>query len=120
MLLSRTPITYIFSLFTGSFSVPFICLCRPADGSDILTTEQVRRLMTPEVVWDGVVGEGGGLKIDDGSKCTGFRLSSDQRRKSLRRPRVLLSLDKVQQDTSTGGRACQEEKANDKHKQLSL
>lgn len=46
--------------------MPFICLCRPVNGSDILITELVRRLTTQEVVWDGGVGEVGGLKIHDG------------------------------------------------------
>lgn len=47
--------------------MPFICLCHPANGPDILTAEQVGRHTTQEVAWEGGVGEMvGGREIDDG------------------------------------------------------
>lgn len=79
-------------VLVGSFYVPFILPCLPANTPDILTTRQAGRRMTQEVSQEGGCGQRGGRwKIDDGKHRRGFPLESDKC-KSLRSPKLSFPL----------------------------
>lgn len=81
-------VEYRSAVLVGSFYVPFILSCLPANTPDILTTRQAGRRMTQEVSQEGGCGQRGGRwKIDDGKHCRGFPLESDKC-KSLRSPKL--------------------------------
>ena len=85
-------VEYRSAVLVGSFYVPFILSCLPANTPDILTTRQAGRRMTQEVSQEGGCGQRGGRwKIDDGKHRRGFPLESDKC-KSLRSPKLSFPL----------------------------
>ena len=66
-------VEYRSAVLVGSFYVPFILLCLPANTPDILTTRQAGRRMTQEVSQEGGCGQvGGDGKLMMGSTVGGF------------------------------------------------
>lgn len=91
-------VEYRSAVLVGSFYVPFILLCLPANMPDILTTRQAGRRMTQEASQEGGCGQRGGRwKIDDGKHHRGFPLESDKC-KSLGSPKLSFPLTQ----TATG------------------
>ena len=107
-------VEYRSAVLVGSFYVPFILLCLPANTPDILTTRQAGRRMTQEVSQEGGCGQRGGRwKIDDGKHRRGFPLESDKC-KSLGSPKLSFPLTqtatgKKKKKKSAGGKTSSEE-----------
>ena len=106
-------VEYRSAVLVGSFYVPFILLCLPANMPDILTTRQAGRRMTQEASQEGGCGQRGGRwKIDDGKHHRGFPLESDKC-KSLGSPKLSFPLTQTatgkKKKKSTGGKTYSEE-----------